>query len=198
MRDLRPRPEHRPHRQQPQWSGHRHRTFKRIETEANWDGSKLEWNQIGSRGHLGQASPRKPHFGRSLELEFIWEAKIGSVPGRTPPRPGNRSFQAQERQRLSSVVQIQLGGEVEPGCEEFSCFEDKRLRTKTKTKGRGETCRLAKGQSLLFLVAGRIQGCNFLQHPHAGPWKPCGNVKLVWVLAGWCQKLYQVVLNWDL
>ena len=154
--------------------------WKQIGTEANWngsnwDGSKLEWNQIGSRGHLGQASPRKPHFGRSLELEFIWEAKIGSVPGRTPPRPGNRSFQAQERQRLSSVVQVQLGGEVEPGCEEFSCFEDKRLRTKTKTKGRGETCRLAKGQSLLFLVAGRIQGCNFLQHPHAGPWKPCGN-----------------------
>ena len=140
----------------------------------------MGWKQLGCKQigmeviGLGWVTSDKPPLeSRTLVGPCNWnlfgKQKIGSVPGRTPPRPGNRSFQAQERQRLSSVVQIQLGGEVEPGCEEFSCFEDKTLRTKTKTKGRGETCRLAKGQSLLFLVAGRIQGCNFLQHPHAGP-----------------------------
>ena len=115
------------------------------------DLQKVGWKNKLCRCHLGQASPWKPHFGRSLELALISVSKTNQlVPGGTlATRPGNRSLQAQQRQWLSSVVQIQLGGKVEPGNVEFRYSEskwkaqrqrqrsekkDKRLNTRTKTK----------------------------------------------------------------
>ena len=89
------------------------------------------------------------------------------IPGWASPRPADRRLYPQKRQRLSSDIKIQLGSKVEPGMIWLVC-------RKKVWKG---TFRLVKGQHLPPLAAGQIPVCSFLQHPHAGPWKPCEEEK---------------------